>query len=574
MIIYTLSLSLCGVLWTLNDLECSLQNGSNEWWLVVLAEVDDRANAAARESARKGTEGWHQWAKEAVAKGGPKAHRWAKRDRLQHDVLGEDGEPLMDTSSLAVQEHFWWSLWKQHEAAELPLPATPPPPPMQLERLRAVLSEYPHTKAPGGDGWRIRSWALLPRPYLLRLLEVLAVWERDAVLPESMTTLVTLIQKPGNGGVRPIAKTAALQRLWAKIRRKKADEWEASVTLRSHWSGKDKGCDRAIWEHALRLQSARARGQEALTLLLDLQKFYDSIGHRAMLDSLAEVDFPTHLWRCCSGLYTGPRCLEFNRCVGRIDKASGTVLPGCAIASSVIKALLLPLLRHLESTWPFGTVTSVFDDLSLETTGQVAHMETEFVEAAQCVVQWLQDRRLPLSPSKSYVLASTCKLRARVRETIGCPHIIEASTASQLGVGTQLDGRRCAWLQKKRQRDNLAKLARLKRLRKAKTHITPVVRAGPTSSLVWGSEVQGWSCTSMALYRRQCARAQFSIPKSGNPDLVMAANPAAQTWDAGHCHHKRVITRWSSCVWKQEVPIDILWGALAGASDALRRSGG
>eukprot|EP00971_Amphidinium_carterae_P321430 6389142-Amphidinium_carterae.1 len=44
-------------------------------------------------------------------------------------------------------------------------------------------------------------------------------------------------------------------------------------------------------------------------------------------------------------------------------------------------------------------------------------------------------------------------------------------------------------------------------------------------------------------------------------------------WDS-HVHHKLVIARWATCVWRNEVPHETLWAALAGAAQSLLRSEG
>eukprot|EP00971_Amphidinium_carterae_P110745 2193735-Amphidinium_carterae.1 len=356
----------------------------------------------------------------------------------------------------------WWDLWKQHAVEDEPLLATPPPE-IDLQKLNRVLTQYPKNKSPGGDGWNIRYWSLSPRPYFVRLRDVMALWERSADLPDSLTTLVALIPKPESTEFRPIAKTAGLLRAWSKLRRQDAERWERSVMLPSHWSGQDKGCNRAMWEHSIRIQAARAQGQETLSLFLDLKKFFDCVGHDAMRVSLEEADFPTYLWRSCAALYSGPRCLEWSGCIGRIDRPTGTVLPGCAIASAVVKVLLLPLLRHLEKEWPLMSITLVFDDLGLEASGEPEGIEQGFVQAARYIVNWLTER--------------------------GASQIVEALSARQLGIAAQCGRRRCAWLHAKRQRVASRRVARLRRMR-ARASIARTVRACHSASVVWGSEIQ------------------------------------------------------------------------------------
>eukprot|EP00971_Amphidinium_carterae_P335350 6471180-Amphidinium_carterae.1 len=519
----------------------------------------------ARSSAQAGADKWKQWALEAVTKGAQKAHRWAKRGRLQHDAQGHDGEPLMDLAGLRCHEQLWWDLWKQHTLPQSPLLAVPAPE-ICVQKLSSVLARYPTCKSPGCDGWNLRTWSLLPVQYTTRLKDVLQLWEREAVLPPSLTTMVALIPKPESTEVRPVAKTAGLLRAWSKLRREDAARWEQAALLPAHWSGPDKGCQRAMWEHSVRIQAARARGQAALSLFLDLKKFFDCVGHTAMRDALEESGFPTYLWRSCAALYAGPRCIEWNRCVGKLDTPTGTVLPGCAIASAVVKVLLLPLLKYLASAWPFVHVTSVFDDLGMESTGHPTEIGPHFVQAARYTVSWLAERGLNLNPQKSYILSSDSHLRSRVRKDIGEDMLVEAMSARQLGVVAQCGRLRRVWLHNKKQGAALKKLARLRRLRKARAPIAHVIRAGPTAGLVWGTKILGWSSSSMNGFRNQCARAQFSVPKTANPALFLAAHPAARTWDAAHGHHRAVVGRWATSIWRQEAPPRCAMGCPRGRS--------
>eukprot|EP00971_Amphidinium_carterae_P247283 4910815-Amphidinium_carterae.1 len=54
---------------------------------------------------------------------------------------------------------------------------------------------------------------------------------------------------------------------------------------------------------------------EALSLLLDLKKLFDCVGHSAMRETLDDAGFPTYLWRSRAALYSGSRCIEWGRCI-------------------------------------------------------------------------------------------------------------------------------------------------------------------------------------------------------------------------------------------------------------------
>eukprot|EP00971_Amphidinium_carterae_P159840 3169014-Amphidinium_carterae.1 len=126
----------------------SLQHGSDTWWLVIVDVVDSCASVEAHLNAREGAANWKHWTIEAVEKGAPQAHRWARRGRARH--------ALMTRAGLEQHERFWWTLWQQRELPDMHLLATSPPQ-FVLGSLYEVLAQYPRTKAPGGDGWRIKT---------------------------------------------------------------------------------------------------------------------------------------------------------------------------------------------------------------------------------------------------------------------------------------------------------------------------------------------------------------------------------------------------------------------------------
>eukprot|EP00971_Amphidinium_carterae_P313929 6239342-Amphidinium_carterae.1 len=278
-------------------------------------------------------------------------------------------------------------------------------------------------------------------------MDVLAAWEVDLddTLPPELTTVVTLQPKEGPANpsaTRPIALLAGPMRVWAKYRRHQVEEWEKTAIMEEHWACTGKPVDLAMYEHSLRVASAHSCGHWAAALYMDLQKFYDSVHHGRMDEMVTSSGFPPRIWRLAAKLYTGPRVLTwFGRTTQPIC-VRGSFIPGCPLATSLTRALLLGMVQHLHDLGPPLTITNVVDDIGAACEGSRSEVQRSIVQAGRVILDWLAWLELPLNPGKSLLLASDVELSHAISRDLNEPGITAVQTARQLGIGAHVGKRR------------------------------------------------------------------------------------------------------------------------------------
>jgi hypothetical protein len=133
--------------------------------------------------------------------------------------------------------------------------------------------EAPTKSGVGGDQWSAKAWSNLPIEGKAELAGLLRDCEQALKWPRSvLLIIVAMIAKPG-GGQRPISLTAALYRLWARIRRPRIAEWEDGFV--GFWDTAVRGSSplRAALLRELFGEICTTLGVPVANLLWDMEKF-------------------------------------------------------------------------------------------------------------------------------------------------------------------------------------------------------------------------------------------------------------------------------------------------------------
>ena len=124
----------------------------------------------------------------------------------------------------------------------------------------------------------------LPEPAKQALVDLLTQVEQELVWPATiLLNLIILLAKP-NGGERPIALIAILYRIWVRMRKPELEVWEAARA--GHWDSAVQGSSalKAALRRALADEMAIATDLAVISVLWDLEKFYDSIPPHRLLE--------------------------------------------------------------------------------------------------------------------------------------------------------------------------------------------------------------------------------------------------------------------------------------------------
>ena len=135
--------------------------------------------------------------------------------------------------------------------------------------------------------------------------------------------------------------------VWSTARAADRIPWEDAFV--AHWDKAIRGSSalRAAIMRRMRDEVAVLSGQEALCILWDLAKFFETI----CLDKLAarckHLGFPAQIASVCLNMYRGPRFLTLGRMVQGPFYAMRGVIAGCSTATSFVRAFIIPSLDLL-----------------------------------------------------------------------------------------------------------------------------------------------------------------------------------------------------------------------------------
>ena len=201
--------------------------------------------------------------------------------------------------------------------------------------------------AVGIDQWSPAQLRALSPEAKELLLNILQDIEKTRAWPGyTYYNIIVLMGKP-NGGVRPIALMAMIYRLWTKIRRPYIVQWE-----RAHagpWDAAIKGSSarRAGMLSALNDERAAVLGDYTLSVLFDMEKFYDNIDILKLIDLADEQQYPQLVLQLGLQIHIASRGLRcYQHCPGQIQPNHG-IIAGCTQSTTFAKVYLNVVLQDL-----------------------------------------------------------------------------------------------------------------------------------------------------------------------------------------------------------------------------------
>ena len=153
------------------------------------------------------------------------------------------------------------------------------------------------------------------------------------------------------------------------------------------------------------VESAVLRGQKAVTILWDIQKFYDNMSVDSIATSAKALRFPMRSLALALPMYRSGRRLQNKGAVSReISRPSRSAVAGCAVAPSLARAVVTGMLAEVveEGVEQFNHVDDVTQIIIGPTTAEVVY---KAVRAGKDLSRQVHDQGYRVS-SKSAVLAS------------------------------------------------------------------------------------------------------------------------------------------------------------------------
>ena len=432
----------------------------------------------------------------------------------------------------AKREQQWYSKWQIVES---------PRPNGERERLRyegivqargwedldphlvfKKLQKLPQ-KACGPDGISYSMLRNLPLEGVIELCHMLRTWELAGRLPDQVcTTLVLLLPKKVDIE-RPISLTSVLYRTWFKLRWDKLKHWQHTIGQRLPWERSLPGTQvlQVALMRLLKCEVGRATGRQVVSLLIDLQNFYDAVLLEQLLHLWEPLEFPPAVMNMVYEVYSGPRLLQAEGVTSSPVHCERGMLAGCPAAPLVAKLVLAPVLQSFQAKYPRATVDVWVDDISMDFTGDDPHVVSkEALAGFDEIKKGLESVGLQLSPSKTGFLTSTIEAKKSINL-----HRLEHQPKAHdllkdLGLDSSGGRRRRIGTQQRRLLKGSGRQSKLLHL---KLRSRPVrIRVWKTSihsAVGFGVEAQGLAPQRMRTLRQQLAR-HGGLQKKGSVDIV------------------------------------------------------
>ena len=239
--------------------------------------------------------------------------------------------------------------------------------PTGLENLGKVIKKM-KKKAPGPDGWTCQFLKDLDEAGVQGLMEQMIEWERQGRLPGQLcVTLVTMLAK--NDKIeRPIGLTHYAYRAWARARWPLCEKWAREFAQNTPWDKAKKGVsslDVAL-ARIIRHETARARKQCGVTLLLDIEAFYENIQHEKLISQGLQHQFPAVVLNGAMDLYQGPRYIEGEGVLSAPIRCTQGIIAGCPFAPGLSTLMIHPIIQPMWSKKGIRHIDVWLDDIGID----------------------------------------------------------------------------------------------------------------------------------------------------------------------------------------------------------------
>ena len=386
-------------------------------------------------------------------------------------------------------------------------------------------------KACGPDGISYALLKNLPIEGVIEMCHMLRRWELAGRLPDQVcTTLVLLLPKKVDIE-RPISLTSVMYRTWCRLRWDKLRQWQTTIGQRLPWERSLPGTQvlQVALMRLLKCEVGRATNRRIISLLIDLQCFYDSVELSQLLELWEPLDFPPAFMNMIFEVYSGPRLLQAEGITSSPVHCQRGMLAGCPAAPLVAKLILAPVMQEFQQKHPKASVDVWVDDISIDFTGTDPHLVCrEALAGYEEVKQGLEAVGLQLSVSKTGFLASSAEAKREVTLLRTDSQPKAHDLLKDLGLDSSGGRRRRIGNQQKRLLTGSGRQSKLLHL---KLRSRPIrIRVWKTSihsAVSFGVEAQGIAPQRLRTLRHQLAR-HGGLQKKGSVDIVFDQSPSLQ----------------------------------------------
>ena len=375
--------------------------------------------------------------------------------------------------------------------------------------LKCAAKSYPVKKGLGIDFWSTGQLRPLPLECLAGLAGVITASHNSLQWPcQLLMNIMALIPKPA-GGERSIAKTPLLYRLFNVMNMPKMRQWGDDTVADFDFATRGKS---ALTSSALRAWSneiARVSDQHSLSILWDVDKFFDSLSPEDVLQAAVDAAYPLSELILAMSMHVAPRCLVLGGVASCILYPNRSIIAGCSHSNFFARLPIRPHIARMasEAKPPLLKVATFVDDVSQTSRGSLSQIANAAIRAAVSFCISMGTLGLKVS-SKSVIVSSQPRLARAValqlRKTQGVA-VTVAETGRDLGIVNNPSKRRSTIIQDSRIAKASRKFRRIARLAKGVRSARKLSTTGAVPQAVWGLGAVGLAPSTVKRLRTELA---------------------------------------------------------------------
>ena len=189
---------------------------------------------------------------------------------------------------------------------------------------------------------------------VLFLCEVCGYWPQHSSL-----VVIALLAKAG-GGLRPIGLFPWLPKVWAKLRRGVAAEWEIANDRSYLYGGAGRGADHATWKQSAWAEHAAITKDVHFGMtFFDPVKAFDRVPHGLLVQEAIRLGYSLWVLRLSVSAYSAQRIIRVDGVYSRLVTPKRSITAGSAFAITEVRLVLIHIIDTSMRAAPPGPAVAL-----------------------------------------------------------------------------------------------------------------------------------------------------------------------------------------------------------------------
>ena len=434
----------------------------NDRQLELLCQSSTDLHAShARNAAYRSSKEFVLWQlKEAETNHSKGIYRWIKQagaeaewvDYIHKGKIMENNEEACEARA-GTWEGLWGNVHEEHALHELHLAeawqevkearAKEKLKDMTIEQLHEALFTFPRDTGKGSDNASPDFVKALPKAAKEEIVSLFNSILRSGTWPwQWLHVLIALLPKP-QGGERPIGLLPFFMRLFFRMQRDETRSWAEGAQGEWDTAVRNSSALRAALLRSLQIETAISEQEAFALILLDIEKFYDSIPITSLLREGLRLGYSPGLLSPNATICLAYRTLKTRNGASREIQPKRSIVAGLGEANNLAKIVLHGLCEEYTVANKQVKLSTFVDDTAQFTRGEPQAVAMAAGRSGRDLVARLRKAGYVISPKS--VMLSNCKRTQHIVKSAlqGINvNIKNVSKAADLGLDQTADGKR------------------------------------------------------------------------------------------------------------------------------------